>query len=147
MTKVHSVRLNQSLDTRVRAYAAEAGLSISDAVRALVEKGLVLESLDIYALPLGEYISRCIRSELAMLQSMQGQHDKALEERLAKVLSRGTKASLANVVQVLDLSRVLIGAYQNEDPAEMYKYYMEIGGKLQKGDSFESVRPRNGFER
>ena len=145
MTKVHSVRLSQSLDARVRAYAAEAGLSISDAVRALVEKGLVSESLD--ALPLGEYISRCIRSELALLQSMQGQHDKALEERLAKVLSRGTKASLANVVQVLDLSRVLISAYQNEDPAEMYKYYMEIGGKLQRGDSFESVRPRNGFER
>lgn len=139
-SKVHSVRLGSALEARVQAYSSENGVSASEAVRLLVEKGLISESLDIYALPLGEYISRCIRSEMALLQSLQEQHDKALEERLAKVTSKGTKAALANAVQVADLSRVLVEAYRGDSAGSIYDYYMRIGGLLQRGDTLESAR-------
>lgn len=137
----HSVRLDEVLERRVQAFANDRAYTTSEAIRQLLEKGLAAEGIDFYAGPIANLISRSVQSEFALIQRAMEEQSKASEDRIAKVCSRGTKAALANLVQVVDLSRALIGVYRREDPAEMYDYYDEIGGRLQHGESLAEIRP------
>lgn len=137
----HSVRLGEVLERRVQAFANDRGINPSEAIRQLLEKGLAVEGIDFYASPLTEAISRTVHSEFALIQRAMEEQNRATEDRIAKVCSHGTKAALANLVQVVDLSRALIDIYRSEDPVEMYEYYSNIGGRLQYGESLSEIRP------
>lgn len=137
----HSVRLDEVLERRVQAYANDRDITPSEAIRRILERGLAVEGIDLYANPLTEAISRTVRSEFALIQRAMEEQSRASEDRIAKVCSHGTKAALANFVQVVDLSRALIDVYRSENPVEMYNYYDEIGGRLQHGESLAEIRP------
>lgn len=137
----HSVRLDEIMERRIQAYASDRDIKTSEALRRLIEKGLATEGVDLYANPVAELISRTMHAEFAFIQRALDEQGRATEEHVAKVCSRGTKAALANVVQVADLSRALIEAYRNDDPSDIYDYYSCIGGRLQHGESLAKIRP------
>ena len=92
--KVRSLRIDPVLDKRITSYAASAGMKESDAVRDLLEKGLACESLSVFATPVGKLVRDVIEAEFNLLREDMDSRNDALEERVARVCSRGTKASL-----------------------------------------------------
>ena len=138
---VHSVRLDAGLERRVEAHASAQGIKMSEAIRDLIEKGLAASSVDLYASPLDDIIRRTTQSEFSLLRLSMDEHAKTMEERVAKVCSRGSRAALANLVQIVDLSRALIPSYQSNTDAEIFEYYREIGGQLLHGEQLEKIRP------
>lgn len=138
---VHSVRLDAGLERRVEAHASAQGVSVSEAIRDLIEKGLAASSVDLYASPMADLVRRVMQSEFSLLRISLDEHTKDMEERVAKVCSRGSRAALANLVQIVDLSRALIPSYQSNTDVEIFDYYKEIGGQLLHGDRLEKIRP------
>lgn len=137
---VKSVRLDRSLDERVKAYAAAAGVTEAEGIRQLLEKGLACESLSLFATPVGSLIRTCIEAEFSLLRSEISERNDELEDRLARVCSRGTKASLQAAAQINDVSRAIIPAWQAVDPVELFDHYSRIGGEMQRGSSYKDAR-------
>lgn len=137
---VKSIRLDQVLNSRISTYAATSGKKESDAIRDLLEKGLACEALSVYATPVGQLIRDIVEAEFNLLFSDLEGYQEQLENRLAKVCSRGTKASLQTAVMLTDVSRALIPAWRNIQAKELWKAYSQAGGELQSGHSYEEVK-------
>lgn len=115
--KVRSLRIDPVLDKRITSYAASAGMKESDAVRDLLEKGLACESLSVFATPVGKLVCDVIEAEFNLLREDMDSRNDVLEERVARVCSRGTKASLQAAALLNDVSRAIIPAWKDV-PAE-----------------------------
>lgn len=138
--KVRSLRIDPVLDKRITSYAAAAGMKESDAVRDLLEKGLACESLSVFATPVGRLVRDVIEAEFNLLrEDMDGRND-ALEERVARVCSRGTKASLQTAAMLNDVSRVVIPAWKDVPAEELWGFYAKQGGELQAGRAYADVK-------
>lgn len=139
-TIVKSIRLNESLNKRISSYATAANMKESDAIRDLLEKGLACESFSVFATPVGQLIRDVVEVEFnllfADLESFEGQ----LEERLAKVCSRGTKSSLQSAMLLIDLSRYIVPAWREVPAKDLWDSYARAGGELQAGHSYEEVK-------
>ena len=137
---VRSIRVDPVLDRRIASYAQSAGLKESVAVRDLLEKGLACESLSVFATPVGKLIRDVIEAEFGLLRSDFEEHQARMEERLAKVCSRGTKASLHAAMQLNDLSRSLVPAWREVPAKELWDSYSRAGGELQHGIPYIEVK-------
>lgn len=137
---VRSIRVDPILDRRITSYAQAAGIKESEAVRDLLEKGLACESLSVFATPVGALIRDVVEAELGPLRSDLEEHEARMEERLAKVCSRGTKASLHAAMQLNDLSRALVPAWREVPAKELWDSYSHAGGELQRGMSYTEAK-------
>ena len=131
---VKSVRMDGVLAHRVVSYAAAEGVKEADAIRRLITKGLACEALSIYATPVGQLIRDVISAEFSLMR------DDALEDRVARVCSRGTKASLQAAAQLNDLSRIMVPAWREVPAEELWKRYSSMGGAMQSGRAYRDVR-------
>lgn len=138
--KVRSLRVDSVLDARITAYAQAAGMKDSEAVRDLVEKGLACEALSVFATPVGGLIRDVIEAEFSFLRDGIDESSDRLEERVARVVSRGTKASLATQAQLNDVSRAIIPAWKDVPAADLWSHYSRMGGELQAGKTYADVK-------
>lgn len=137
---VKTVRLDPLLNRRLKSYCEASGVREADAIRKLLELGLASESLNVFATPVGELIRTVISAEFSLMREEMDEHENLMEERVARVVSRGTKASLASAAQLNDLSRALIPAWRDTSAVDLWKHYQGIGGALQSGASYADVR-------
>ena len=143
MTKkkaVKTIRLDDQLDARVKAYAESLGITEADALRDLLEKGLACESLSVFATPVGQLIRDVVEAEFSLLRDEMDARSEAAEERLARITARGTKAGLQTAMQLNDLSRALVPAWRETSAKELWDSYSHAGGELQAGIPFNQVR-------
>lgn len=138
--KVRSLRVDSVLDARITAYAQAVGMKDSEAVRDLVEKGLTCEALSMFATPVGRLIRDVIEAEFNLMREEMDEHSNRLEEHVARVVSRGTKASLATQAQLNDVSRAVIPAWRDVPAADLWSHYSRMGGELQAGKSYADVK-------
>lgn len=138
--KVHSLRVDSVLDARITSYAQATGMKDSEAVRDLVEKGLACEALSMFATPVGGLIRDVIEAEFSLLRDGMDESSERLEERIARVVSRGTRASLATQAQLNDVSRAIIPAWKDVPAADLWSHYSRMGGELQAGKSYADVK-------
>lgn len=138
--KVRSLRVDSVLDARITSYAQATGMKDSEAVRDLVEKGLACEALSMFATPVGGLIRDVIEAEFSLLRDGMDESSERLEERIARVVSRGTKASLATQAQLNDVSRAIIPAWKDVPAADLWSHYSRMGGELQAGKSYADVK-------
>lgn len=135
-----TVRLDESMTRRIQGYAEANGLKESDAIRSLIEAGLSCESLPLFATPLGSLVRSAIEAEFNLMRAEIEERDEQLEERLARVCSRGTKASLQAAMQLNDLSRAIVPAWREVEGAELFAAYARAGGELQAGRSYADAK-------
>lgn len=138
--KVRSLRVDSVLDARIISYAQATGMKDSEAVCDLVEKGLACEALSMFATPVGGLIRDVIEAEFSLLRDGMDESSERLEERIARVVSRGTKASLATQAQLNDVSRAIIPAWKDVPAADLWSHYSRMGGELQAGKSYADVK-------
>lgn len=138
--KVRSLRIDPVLDKRITSYAASAGMKESDAVRDLLEKGLACESLSVFATPVGKLVRDVIEAEFNILREDMDSRNDVLEERVARVCSRGTKASLQVAAMLNDVSRAIIPAWKDVSAEELWAFYAKRGGELQAGRAYADVK-------
>lgn len=138
--KVRSLRIDPVLDKRISSYAAAAGMKESDAVRSLLEKGLACESLNVFATPVGKLIRDVVEAEFNLVREDMDSRNDALEERVARVCSRGAKASLQAAAMLNDVSRAIVPAWKGIPAEELWAFYAKQGGELQSGRSYGDVR-------
>jgi len=137
---VKSIRVDSLLDKRINSYCMASGLKESDAVRHLLEQGLACESLNVFATPVGALIRDVMEAEFNLLrEEMQSRNDE-IEERLAKVCSRGTKYSLYSATMLTDFARSIVPAWKEADGHELWKHYSSLAGELQSGRSYRDVK-------
>lgn len=137
---IKSVRVSPVLNQRITAYAQAAGMKDSEAVRDLVEKGLACEALSMFATPVGGLIRDVIEAEFNLLREDMDERNDRLEERIARVTSRGTKASLATQAQLNDVSRAIIPAWKDVPASDLWSHYSRMGGELQAGKAYADVK-------
>ncbi len=137
---VKSVRMDGVLAHRVVSYAAAEGVKEADATRRLITKGLACEALSIYATPVGQLIRDVISAEFSLMRDDMDARNDALEDRVARVCSRGTKASLQAAAQLNDLSRIMVPAWREVPAEELWKHYSSMGGAMQAGRAYRDVR-------
>lgn len=138
--KVRSLRVDSVLDARITAYAQAVGMKDSEAVRDLVEKGLTCEALSMFATPVGRLIRDVIEAEFNLLREDMDERNDRLEDRIARVTSRGTKASLATQAQLNDVSRAIIPAWKDVPASDLWSHYSRMGGELQAGKSYADMK-------
>ena len=134
---VKSVRMDGVLAHRVASYAAAEGVKEADAIRRLMEKG---EALSVYATPVGQLIRDVIAAEFSLMRDDMDARNDVLEDRVARVCSRGTKASLQAAAQLNDLSRIMVPAWREVPAEELWKHYSSMGGAMQAGRAYRDVR-------
>lgn len=137
---VKTVRLDSVLDRRISSYAQASAMRESEAMRELLVKGLASAGLSVFATPVGKLIQDVIEAEFGLLRSDLEEHEARMEERLAKVCSRGTKASLHAAMQLNDLSRSLVPAWREVPAKELWDSYSRAGGELQHGIPYTEVK-------
>lgn len=137
---VKSVRMDQVLAGRVASYAVASGMKEADAIRLLMERGLACESLSVFATPVGGLIRDVIEAEFSLLRDELEEAGERTEERVAKVCSKGTKASLQTAAMLADVSRAIIPAWRETPPEELWSHYARAGGELQAGRRYSDVR-------
>ncbi len=138
--RVRSLRIDPVLDSRITVYAAGAGMNESDAIRKLIEQGLACEALSVYATPVGQLIRGVIEAEFSLMREDMDARNDALEERVARVCSRGAKASLQAAAQLNDVSRAVIPAWKDVPAEDLWAFYAKKGGELQAGRAYADVR-------
>ncbi|MCL2438658.1 MAG: hypothetical protein FWE48_00045 [Coriobacteriia bacterium] len=137
---IKSIRLDPLLNKRIESYRVASGLKEADAIRHLLEQGLACESLNVFATPVGSLIRDVMEVEFNLLrEEMQSRNDE-LEERIAKVNSKGTKSSLYSAVMLTDLARAVVPVWKETDPYELWRYYSQMAGELQSGRSYRDVK-------
>lgn len=137
---VKSVRVQPALGERISSYAIASGLNESDAIRKLIEQGLACEALSVYATPVGQLIRGVIEAEFSLMREDMDARNDALEERVARVCSRGAKASLQAAAQLNDVSRAVIPAWKDVPAEDLWAFYAKKGGELQAGRAYADVR-------
>lgn len=137
---VKSIRIDEVLEARIASYATAAGYSEAEAIRTLLEQGLASESLSVFATPVGGLIRDVIEAEFNLLREDMDQRNEQLEERVARVCSKGTKTSLHIAAQLNDVSRAIIPAWRDTEATDLWKYYSKVGGELQSGRSYSDVK-------
>ena len=137
---VKSVRMDGVLAPRVASCAAAEGVKEADAIRRLMEKGLACEALSVYATPVGQLIRDVIAAEFSLMRDDMDARNDVLEDRVARVCSRGTKASLQAAAQLNDLSRIMVPAWREVPAEELWKHYSSMGGAMQAGRAYRDVR-------
>ena len=138
--KVRSLRVDPALDKQISSYATATGKKESDAIRDLLEKGLACESLSVFATPVGKLIRDVVEAEFNLMREDMDSRNDALEERVARVCSRGTKASLQAAAMLNDVSRAIVPAWGGVPAEELWAFYAKQGGELQSGRSYGDVR-------
>ena len=138
--KVQTVRLTQDQVERIEAFVATSGMKESDALRHLIDKGLMTEGASLYASPLAQFVSELMRSELELFREELTRRNTDLTERLAKVNSRGVKASLFCAAVAVDQLQGLFPAMQEMKPEEIWEAYWRQAGELQSGKSYHAVK-------
>lgn len=137
---VKTVRLDELLDRRLKTYCETGGIREADAIRKLLEVGLSSEGLCVFASPVGELIRSVIEAEMALMRQELEEHERLMEERVARVVARGSKASLAGAAQLNDLARSLIPAWRETPAEDLWKHYQGVGGALLAGGRYADVR-------
>lgn len=137
---VKTIRLDRQLDIRVKNYAESLGITEADALRDLIEAGLACSSLSVFATPVGQLIRDVIEVEFNLLRDEMDARGEAVEERIARITARGTKAALHTAMQLNDLSRALVPAWRGTAAKELWESYSHAGGELQAGIPFDQVR-------
>jgi hypothetical protein len=135
-----TVRMDDVLERRVRAYAETRGVKESEAIRGLLEQGLACEGLSVFATPVGALIRDVIEAEFSLMRDDMDSRNDALEDRVARVCSRGTKASLQAAAQLNDLSRIMVPAWREVPAEELWRHYSAMGGAMQAGRAYRDVR-------
>lgn len=138
--KIRSLRVDPVLDRRIAAYAQARGVKDSEAVRDLLEKGLACEGLTLFATPVGQLIREVVEAEFALMREEMDERGGRLEDRVARVCSRGTKASLQTAAMLNDVSRAIIPAWKEASAEELWAFYAKQGGELQSGRAYGDVR-------
>lgn len=115
MTKktVRSVRLDAVLDRRIASYATSLGITEAAAIRKLLEQGLACESLSVFAMPAGALIRDVVEAEFDLMREDMDTRNDRLEERVARVCSKGAKASLQTAAQLNDIGRAIELIYRH----------------------------------
>lgn len=137
---VKSIRIDTVLERRIASYAANGGVTEAEAIRRLLERGLACEGLSVFATPVGALVRDCVEAEFSLMREDMDARNERLEERVAKVCSRGTKASLQAAAQLNDVGRAVIPAWRETDAAELWSYYARMGGELQSGVSYADLK-------
>lgn len=138
--RVKTVRVSGKLEERIRRYMEATGTTEGASIRELIERGLMIEGMSLYASPLAQYVSELMEAELEAFRIELSARNDSLEDRLAKVCSRGTKASLASAVILVDCMMGLFPSMQEMPADEIYGAYMRQAGQLQRGIPFAKVK-------
>lgn len=137
---VKTVRLDELLDRRLKTYCEAGGIREADAIRKLLEIGLASEGLNVFASPVSELIRAVVEAEMSLMRQEMEEHERLMEERVARVVARGSKASLAGAAQLNDLARSLIPAWREIRAEDLWTHYQGIGGALLAGGRYADVR-------
>ena len=136
-----TVRLDDETRERVRAYMAATGCGTeAAAIRELVETGLVTTGSTLLTSPLARFVREVVQGQLDLWRSEMDERCDEMEDRLARVCSRGTKASLHAAALTGDLARALVPAYQQMSAEELWRTYEAMGGAVQQGLPFADAR-------
>lgn len=138
--KVKTVRMSRDLEERIRRYMEATGATEGAAIRELIERGLMSEGMSLYATPLARFVGDVMQSELEAFRTELSSRNENLEERLAKVCARGTKASLASAVMQVDCMMGLFPSMREMHAEEIYEAYCRQAGQLQRGIPFARMK-------
>ena len=138
--RVKTVRMSRDLEERVRRYTEATGATEGAAIRELIERGLMTEGMSLYATPLARFVGELMQTELEAFRTELAARNDNLEERLAKVCSRGTKASLASAVMQVDCMMGLFPSMREMTAEEIYEAYCQQAGQLQRGVPFARMK-------
>lgn len=138
------VRLDQERYDKLAAFTKATGMSESEAMRHLIDQGLMLEGASLYSAPLAQFVSSIMQAELEKFRIELEQRNDNLEERLAKVDAKGTKAALASTVILIDAMQGLFPAMSQMKAEEIWTAYWRQAGKIQSGKSFKQVKAELG---
>lgn len=138
--KVQTVRLTQDQVERIEAFVAMSGMKESDALRHLIDKGLMTEGASLYASPLAQFVSELMCSELELFREELARRNTDIENRLAKVTSKGTKSSIFCAILAVDLLRGLYPATMEMAPEEIWEAYWRQAGELQSGKPYHTIK-------
>lgn len=139
-TVIKTVRLDEKLNDKVAAFRAATGLSEAEAIRQLIEAGLMTQGMELYSTPLARFVRELMQGQLDLFREELDQRNDEMEERVAKICSRGTKASLQASVMMLDTMRGLFPAMADAPEEQVWRAYQQQAGKLQAGSSFHDVK-------
>ena len=137
---IKSIRIDAVLSNRIDSYCKSSGMKEAEALRHLLELGLACESLNVFATPVGSLIRDVVEAEFHLLRQEMSEQSDALEERVAKVCSRGTKYSLYGAVLLTDVSRSIIPAWNDTPVTELWEHYSKCAGELQTGRSYKDMK-------
>lgn len=138
--KVKTVRIDDDLEDRIKRYTQATGSTEGAAIRTLIERGLMTEGASLYATPLAQFVSELMQAELEAFRIELSSRNDSLEERLAKVCSKGTKASLADAVMLVDCMMGLFPSMREMPAEEIYEAYCKQAGQLQRGVPFAKMK-------
>ena len=81
-----------------------------------------------------------MRSELELFREELARRNTDIENRLAKVISKGTKASLFCATIAVDQLQGLFPAMQEMRSEEIWEAYWRQAGELQSGKPYRTVK-------
>ena len=139
-TVIKTVRLDQATNDKVAAFRSATGLSDAEALRQLIDAGLMHQGAELYSTPLARVIRELMQGQLDLFREELDQRNDELEERVAKICAKGTKASLQASVMMLDTMRGLFPAMAEAPEEQVWRAYQQQAGKLQAGSSFREVK-------
>ena len=144
--KVTTVRMSADLSDRVKRYAAETGTSEGAAIRALIEKGLMEEGLNLYASPLGKLIEDIAQQELESFRAELELRSRDIEDRLARVCSKGSRSAVQACIMLSDCMVGLFPAMSELSAETVFTEYSHQAGQLQHNVPFAQIRKDAGDE-
>ena len=138
--KTVTVRLDDETRAKVAAYRAVSGCATeAAAIRELVEAGLDAQGASLASAPLARFVREVMGGQLDLFRTELEARNDELEDRVARVCSRGTKASLHAAALVGDVARGLVPAYAQMTAEDVWAAYEAIGGAVQQGHSFSEA--------
>lgn len=128
-----TLRLTDELCGRIEAYREATGTREADALRTLLDAGLMAQGMSLYATPLGRFMHELVQGELDAWRAEQDRRADDLEDRVARVCSRGTRASLHTAALLGDVARATVPAWRDTPAEDIWRTYQAMGGAVQQG--------------
>ena len=139
--KTVTVRLDDETRRQIVAYQTATGCKTeATAIRELVETGLLMSGSTLLTSPLTRFIREVMQGQLDLFRQEMDTKADQIEDRVAQVCSRGTKASLHTAALTGDLARAVVPAFQHMSAEDLWHTYARMGGAVQQGQSFTDAR-------
>ncbi|RGL09567.1 hypothetical protein DXC81_08215 [Collinsella tanakaei] len=142
--RVMSLRLDEGAHRRLRAYAASAGLTDSEAARRLIASGLAADGLGLYSTELGAYLRSVVEPLIEGFDQALDRRNAEQEDRIARVVHRAARGSIVAAIAAIEVERGVFEGLGDISASEIYQAYDEQARLMQAGMTLDEARERAG---